>query len=672
MRVLTNLFHISGKKTVIVLFLVALALASFTRFYDLAGTSLRADSISFYFVCKQPISVYQIYSDWMRLLGESGQFPFEMAATKAWIDISGMGVNELSLSIPAAIWGVISVALFFFAARAYGGPITGLIAMFLLALSPFHIQMTREPYFYPPLLLGGVLGLWAAIATVDWAYGKLKAGVPFFVLHAFAFFFLTHTTPSGWNFAIVYGLLVGACVLIKWYHTKRLPAAVWFLGLIYLIIGLPLIIEPWGLHNLRLVQSHYESDLKIFTDRVSNLSMTLQTITSFGWGSTPFRLIFSYALVFIGIVTVLIKTRESLRWLVPIYLIIAGYCCYFLSHGTTATPNSVKFVAAFQPAYLLVITLGLSQLISKGNPLGFKQDFSSLRKFIGWTAIAAALIMNLYPAYLATQLSGLPTPYREIRDTAEKLLPPGTPVLVDRWFEPWNELSVYGSSRIIFTFTIPDEPRENRLQANWSKTALDFFARHPSAAYLEFNRGERDERQILSKVRFKRSIEFSNLAGLKLRELGLACRDDFYMPHYRRLLSTLYYNLPADIVDIAKESGQPLFVMTESGWTYLKPWLYTHQDFRDWNQMTNQAVFGAYNFTTNTTKTRLKIIAANPGQQNKTVCIGEDHHTFPPGILSSWTVELPAVRPGRNEILVRDPNVQTQNSPLWLDSVTIE
>ncbi len=85
-------------------------------------------------------------------------FPYTLlAAASAWL----IGIGETALRLPSALCGVATIPLFHVLARRLVGPASGAFAAWLLALSGWHIDMSREARMYAPFLLCFVAALLA-------------------------------------------------------------------------------------------------------------------------------------------------------------------------------------------------------------------------------------------------------------------------------------------------------------------------------------------------------------------------------------------------------------------------------------------------------------------------------------------------------------------------------
>jgi uncharacterized membrane protein len=108
------------------------------------------------------------------------------------------GLNPLSIRLPMLLSGILSIPLMYFAGKGLSGKKFGLIAMFLMAISPWHIVNSRwavESNILPFIFLTGFTLLlfskqknhWFIVSCIFfalslYAYGTAYVGIPVFLL----------------------------------------------------------------------------------------------------------------------------------------------------------------------------------------------------------------------------------------------------------------------------------------------------------------------------------------------------------------------------------------------------------------------------------------------------------------------------------------------------------
>jgi hypothetical protein len=244
-------------------------------------------------------------------------------------------------------------------------------------------------------------------------------------------------------------------------------------------------------------------------------------------------------------------------------------------------------------------------------------------------------------------------------------------VLVDRWFEPWNELRVHPSTNVFFAFTVPNEPLGTFKQVNWRETAKQFFTRYPDAAYLEIAKSFWDVPEIgpwtWPREHFAHHVVIADEAGLKLREWGLAIREDFYAANTNRLVVELFYNTQQDILARAQAEGKPVMVLYGPGWKYTKT-----NDYRDWRMLEDRAELLIFNLTDQTLGVKVKVFGVAAGGTKRVDFGTEVIQTFEANKPIQWEIGSIIVPPGRNLLRMQDRLWQLARIPLLVGDVGIE
>lgn len=657
-------------------FLILVLIATVLRLYNLGEPPFRADTMLFTDHCRNPaISAWRLFTDWLQILGDTSQFPFSMAFTKLCLSVFHLPPTDFLIRLPNAMFGILTVIAIYFLGREVAGRRFGLFLGFLLAVNPFHLQLCREAYFYSAMLLGVTVQTWCAFRI--WRRRKFNRRHPvwFFIIMSMGFFLMTYSHVSGWWVGAMISLFnAGVLGWRAWQH-RTTVSDFWFWLLPAVLISLPLLFIDWAIPFFvkdALTSEYKAQSLFVMGGaKISFLSFSRQLACSAAWGRTVFRagiLTLAGLLLLAGMIA---RRRSALRGLILIAFLLGGigtYCLSFVAAG--AFDLSQRHVAFALPVYLAVLAYGIwcfpvRRLIRKAGSWG--------RWLIVCLAVTA-LGINLYPAYLATQLTGLPTPYKAIQNWCNTQLPPDALVLSDRWYEPWNELRLYNSTNVHFTFTIPNEPVNIYTGYNWRATAQAFFEKYPDSGYLYF--GNYDTRKEVGPWSwpaeyFKQRHTFTNHAGLRLREMGLAYRDDFYDAFTNRVVVNLFYDTREDALDKARAAGKEVAVFYGEGWGYYKLWQELN-DFRDWRVLRNRAVLDIYNLTGETRTARLVVrgMAVNGG---KRVEWGKGaSHDFQQLFLEEWEAGEVELAPGRNGVELTDPAWGVTRALGFVDEVRCE
>lgn len=152
-------------KKYLLLLLIILLLAFFLRFYGVTEVppSLNWDETSI---------AYNAYSILKTGRDEWNQgFPVHFKAygeyklpIQVYLSIPGIyffGLNELGVRITPVVYGTLTVLVMFFLGRLlFESKLAGLVAAFLLAISPWHIHLTRASFESSLSTFWVVLGIW--------------------------------------------------------------------------------------------------------------------------------------------------------------------------------------------------------------------------------------------------------------------------------------------------------------------------------------------------------------------------------------------------------------------------------------------------------------------------------------------------------------------------------
>ncbi|MBU4201488.1 MAG: hypothetical protein KKE37_02725 [Verrucomicrobia bacterium] len=660
------------KKWPVVALVFIVALAAGFRLYHLGVSSFRADTMLFFDICHRPVSGWVVFTQWMELMGRTAQFPFSLAITKLFIDVFHLAPTAFIIRLPNAVFGILMVWCMYLLGRQMAGRVFGLALALWLAVNPFHIQLSREAYFYSAMLLGVTLQAWACL----WAFRHRNRRTPFpisfHLLTQVGFFLMTYSHVSGWWVGALFVPFLGWILGRRaWREPQARPDFWWWL-IVTVLLGLPLLFMAWGLPYF--LKDQLSPETKEQVKRVHGqvktpmASFVWQLVKSASWGATPWRAVF---LVVTGVLTIMgllfNRMRYRRAWIVFLF-ILGGFCVYYLSLIATGSfAYSRRHVAFLMPLYIAMLAYGVWHV--SAIPFVRRMIKSPVWRrapAYGITAIAVAL--SLQPAWFCTQLTGKPAPFKEIAQWCDSHLPPRTLVLVERWFDPWNELRVHNSTNVYFTFTVPSEPEDLFKQFNWPATAKVFFEKFPDAAYLEYCNSERARMGVLTNWHFARQVVFTNLAGIKLAKLGLAYRDDFYDPATNRIISTIFYNTRDDVIQHAREQGRSTLVLYAPSWGYVKLWQQL-KDFRDWRILEDKATLDVYNLTPQTNIVTLLIrgMAANGAKRVRFGMFSQAD--FQNLQLVEWRIERVPLKPGLNQFVLTDALWSLAKIPLLVDQV---
>lgn len=255
----------------------------------------------------------------------------------------------------------------------------------------------------------------------------------------------------------------------------------------------------------------------------------------------------------------------------------------------------------------------------------------------GCTVAVAGLLA--LPAWKVTQLDGKPAAYRHIQQWLDENLSPGDVAIVDRWYEPWNEMALYAPSNVTVTFTVPDEPYEQYVGLNWRKTTQSLFERNGAQAFIRIARNHEKRAGLWSwpEKWFAHRAVVTNAAGVWLRDTGFAPMEEFYS-ETNRVATEIFYDTHADVAARARAAGQDAVWFFGAGWRLFKPW--QQGDFTDYRVLEGEGAMEIHNLRDVPVKFAGEIVAAAMGGEQR-VRIGDAAPlAFPEGRLERRTFAL--------------------------------
>jgi 4-amino-4-deoxy-L-arabinose transferase-like glycosyltransferase len=135
--------------------LAILLLATFLRVFRLDQQSFWYDELATWHRAVIPLG--EMFAD---LFAVRNHTPLYFLLMRPW---AAVGQNEFVLRYFSVLWGVLGVALIYRLGRLVGGRRSGLIAAFLLVISPFHIWYSQEARMYAMLAALAMVASWCLL-----------------------------------------------------------------------------------------------------------------------------------------------------------------------------------------------------------------------------------------------------------------------------------------------------------------------------------------------------------------------------------------------------------------------------------------------------------------------------------------------------------------------------
>ncbi len=641
------------RNSVLILSIILVMLAAWTRFFLLGRAALRADTILFYQAAHKGVSPFTLWNDWIGVMGATGQFPLSTMLSQALVVWCKLPITEAVLRLPFAFFGTLSVVLCILIGRRIGGNVFGLIAGLAITLSPFHIQLSRECYFYGTLLFGTALLLFGML---EWFFRRHeKTPLPWwiFAVVILGHFFSSYSHLTGWFFSFTSALLTLYLLALR-FHVKSPDRhrVLIVIGISYAVVLLPLLFIKWALpyfistHNA----SHAEYTELIF-GKNNPIGSLGHVFLAMQWGQTPMRMVFTLLISALALFYFIRGDKKKRDCLAVLGLfLLLGVSLMILSALRSRYPIGLRHMSFLFPIIVMFMAAGLyapyEWLKNKNwKPLP-KHGLSLLLPFI-------FVCFAVPPSWAAMMITGKPTPYKKIREWADTQAPRDALILVDRWFEPWNELLIYKSTNATFTFTVPDEPLSNFTNLHWRTTAMNFFVKYPDAVFMEIQKNHWQTPGIgpwhWPRQYFKQHATIRNEHGIYLREQGLSYREGGG-PYTNRLVIDIFWNTREDVLEKARHAGTPYVLFYGQGWGYDKFWQRTG-DFRDWRILTVRGgTFDIYNVREQPlTNVVLSMTGVAMGSH---ISLAHGHSTllFPQQKYVRQTLKPMRLEPGKNTI----------------------
>ncbi len=580
---------IRSRNCQIALALIAISVVGgYLRIADLGSLSMGIDVMEFYKIAKAGTSP----SELMRNIDAhwGGVPPFWVAAHNGFLQALRLDVDFGNVRLLDAITGLISVWVVFGCGVFIGGRMVGLLASFFVALHPIHIQMSRECYFYVPLVLGGILMLWAIMRLIDDLERKESPGVAFFALASTGLFLLTNVHSSSWISAGLSGIALYAILLPP--TLKRLITwrTVCVLTVFLLVIGVPVFVSRGGFMGVysMIAGEGAKQWGTVFGQQKGGVfsGEYLVILNGYLFGAGWIRGTLNLLILLASGWRCVSLWKQERKVRVFVFLFGATFAALLYIHAKSVFPRESRHLATLLPFAAIIVATGFQQLANFARKrLGFARYVEPTVWTVCFTIVALAFCL---PTLWAMRAEG-GLPWRQVSSWVDAEMPRNSVVLCDRWLTPWNELRVNPATNVCYTFTVPNEPVSAYMDNKWRETAIRFLRENPFSAYL-------DRKQYRDRLGsweapyalFSRKHVFVDEATLKLSRIGLAYRARQELDTPRESLeTTLYYNTEEDVIERAKKEGRNTLFAYGATWKYLKPW----QPIQGWPEQLMQLLW---------------------------------------------------------------------------------
>jgi tetratricopeptide (TPR) repeat protein len=290
----------------------------------------------------------------------------------------GEGRSDFMLRMPATILGILAIPAIYRLGRLVVAPTTGLVAAFLLAVSPYHIRFSQDARGYTGMVLFSLLSIFFLFQAIR--SGRRHYMVGFVVTTALAIYTHLFTMVLVGAEACV----LGAHLVVKALRERRrgridcLALRRWAIALLVLALLLVVLFSPlwWALASVA-----DESDAALYvgggsfeTDWAPDIASLRALLGRFGgsWNSHG-RIVASLLLGFFGLGLAASFVQRSKWALSLISLLLLSYSAIMLAINVTDSVYVYRrFLVFMMPIYLLLASYGL---VAAGTLVGDFQWF---------------------------------------------------------------------------------------------------------------------------------------------------------------------------------------------------------------------------------------------------------------------------------------------------------
>ena len=644
-----------------------LATAAWFRFIDLGRASVKTDEINFLVTASQGMTLIE---RWTIPFAGLNQMPLGESIPIVWHWFRQGPPSETSVREPFALLGLLTVAgmtVWLYRRR-------GLAAAVLVgtwgALHPFHLYHSREAYYYcGAMALSAGMTLHTAALLARLRGGQQLAARDYAAWAVWtAVTCLTHM--GTWVVAAICWVLLMSTAIAPapWHQRKRHATAMLAAASAITIFMLRWIWSAFGaIAEANRQGGHIGNDFSWVASRL---------IPFFTIGANSIGVATSLLLLGGGIYAVVMNRKKSkadrdLLYEAITTILVAGLLGLYVYVGVVGHgKGKVVYFSAMLPVFL-VWAAYTCDIIAASLPGRWPTVMR-----IALPCLLVGILAQ--PAWMVTRLDGKPTPYRKIRDWLDEHLDPGSVAIIDRWYEPWNELKLYAPKKVAVTFPVPDEPYELYRQLQWRDVAQRMIEQGKAQAFIRLTRNHesRDGVWTWPETHLARRGMIVNEVALWLRDRGYIADQDFFVENRNRVVTEIFYDRREDTVKRLQAAGDRFAVFFDETMRYEKSgpmeiFRLQSQQFIDWRVLDQAGLLDVYNLGNEPRRGRLRVRAVSPSGPKSVVGAGTQRFEFGGGQLQEWVMDAANYQPGPNTVSFTDPKWEADQRPLFIESVDV-
>jgi mannosyltransferase len=349
-----------GKIAIIAIIVLAFAL----RIYRLDHQSIWYD---------EGVSVYfsnQNLKDLIAGVSTDNHPPLHSLALHLWLKLAGQ--SEFSVRFLSLISGILSVPLLFKLGRELFNQRVGLLAAFLLSISPFHVWFSQEARMYTLAALLSLISVYTFVLLL--LKEEASSAQPYLWLS----YVVTNTLGLYTHFYFAFIILFENIVFLAQWMSKRTHESTnseftnlrtWLLAQLCIV----LLFLPWA----RFVATRYAADATYWEGALGLLTAAKDTFIAFSVGHTMGGKVADFAaLGFVGLAAVGVleslwemkrgEASPSALGIVLLYLAVPIGALFAMSyHRPKFAP---RYLLPALPAFYLLVAIGLGKLVSSCKP----------------------------------------------------------------------------------------------------------------------------------------------------------------------------------------------------------------------------------------------------------------------------------------------------------------
>jgi len=559
------------------------------RLTNLDLASMESDKMEYYKIALRGISPSALMHDSTRYIGS--YIPFWFALNNFFLQTLDLNVTFLSVRLLTAITGVLCILAFMGLGFSYGGKRTGFLMALFAALHPIHIQMSRDGYYYAPIVLGVVFILWGIFRLIQDIEKGQELPLSCYPLFWVGFVLTSYISPVTWPLLFVSLLAIYYSLTVELWQRKVGGWRISILTVGFLILGLPLLIYPWGIRWAlwNIGDEEYVSYWRqVMGDKSLRDVLTAGTLylSSFGFGRGGLRATANAITLILAIWYACVHWKQDRKTRVFTTILVGSLALFVFAYMKSPEGLGLRRFSSHFPLIIVILCMGYRQTVEFAKKHGGRYARHIPNVIF---MLYSVFIVSTFgrAAWLATQIKG--GPHKNISLWCDANLRQGTLVLSDHWQTPWNQLQVNPSTNVYHTFTFPNLTPNEYMKGQWREGAMRFMCDNPFAAYYESkNLWKRLGPWIEPHARFSRRVDFVDDAHVMLSRIGLSYENplDLDFPVEQQTVS-VYYNTDADVIERAKREGRRTLQGFGEGWRYLKAW----QPMQGWPEPLMQALW---------------------------------------------------------------------------------